>query len=170
WVGGISLYISKKEVEEEFQKFGKIQGVAFSHDQTSAYIDFEKQELAIFDHRAFNGTDLGVKELCVDFWRSKGRAECSEAGNFNGRGSLPPGEMGVGHAKGSAGVRTREAKIPTNVQRVGLPNTHKVNEEALRRAMAAHGVVTDMKVFFQKGSMLMWSLQPLKELLMLRII
>ena len=42
WVGGISLYISKKEVEEEFQKFGKIQGVAFSHDQTSAYIHFEK--------------------------------------------------------------------------------------------------------------------------------
>uniref|UniRef100_A0A8R7RDR0 RRM domain-containing protein n=1 Tax=Triticum urartu TaxID=4572 RepID=A0A8R7RDR0_TRIUA len=55
--------------------------------------------------------------------------------------------MGVGHANGSAGVRMREAKIPTNVQRVGLPNTHKVNEEALRWAMAADGVVTDIKVF-----------------------
>uniref|UniRef100_A0A453LBV1 RRM domain-containing protein n=2 Tax=Aegilops tauschii subsp. strangulata TaxID=200361 RepID=A0A453LBV1_AEGTS len=49
--------------------------------------------------------------------------------------------------QGSAGVRMREAKIPTNVLRVGLPNTHKVNEEALRRAMAAHGVVTDIRVF-----------------------
>ena len=46
----------------------------------------------------------------------------------------------------SAGVRTREAD-PTNVLWVGFPNTHKVNEEALRRAMAAHGVVTNMKVF-----------------------
>ena len=41
----------------------------------------------------------------------------------------------------------REAKNPTNVLWVGLPNTHKVNEEALRRAMAAHGVVTNIKVF-----------------------
>uniref|UniRef100_A0A8R7QHF8 RRM domain-containing protein n=1 Tax=Triticum urartu TaxID=4572 RepID=A0A8R7QHF8_TRIUA len=55
--------------------------------------------------------------------------------------------MGVGHANGSARVRMREAKIPTNVQRVGLPNTHEVNEEALRRAMAADGVVTNIKVF-----------------------
>ena len=30
---------------------------------------------------------------------------------------------------------------------MGLPNTHKVDEEALRRAMAAHGVVTNIKVF-----------------------
>ena len=44
----------------------------------------------------------------------------------------------------------REAKIPTNVLWVGLPNTHKVNEEALRRAMAAHGVVTNIKVFLQR--------------------
>ncbi|KAM3258945.1 hypothetical protein ACQJBY_050610 [Aegilops geniculata] len=147
WVGGISPSISKQEVEEEFQKFGKIEGVAFSHDQTSAYIDFEKLEDAISAHRALNGADLGGKELCVDFQRSRGRAERSEAGNFNSRGSLPPGEMGVGHAKGSAGVRMREAKNPTNVLWVGLPNTHKVNEEALRRAMAAHGVVTNIKVF-----------------------
>ena len=41
WVGGISPSISKKEVEEEFQKFGKIQGVAFSHDQPFAYIHIE---------------------------------------------------------------------------------------------------------------------------------
>lgn len=147
WVGGISPSISKQEVEEEFRKFGKIEGVAFSHDQTSAYIDFEKLEDAISAHRALNGTDLGGKELCVDFQRSRGRAERAEAGNFNSRGSLPPGEMGVGHAKGSAGVRMREAKNPTNVLWVGLPNTHKVNEEALRRAMAAHGVVTNIKVF-----------------------
>ena len=55
----------------EFQKFGKIEGVAFSHDQTSAYIDFEKLDYAIFDHRALNGTNLGGKELCVDFQRSR---------------------------------------------------------------------------------------------------
>ena len=76
WVGGISLSISRQEVEGEFQKFGKTERVGFSHDQTSAYIDFEKQEVAIFYHRAFNGTDLGGKELCVDFWRSRGRAVC----------------------------------------------------------------------------------------------
>uniref|UniRef100_A0A453LBQ1 RRM domain-containing protein n=1 Tax=Aegilops tauschii subsp. strangulata TaxID=200361 RepID=A0A453LBQ1_AEGTS len=56
--------ISKQEVEEEFQKFGEIEGVAFSHDQTSAYINFEKLEDAIFDHRALNGTDLGARN-CV---------------------------------------------------------------------------------------------------------
>lgn len=76
WVGGISPSISKQEVEEEFRKFGKIEGVAFSHDQTSAYIDFEKLEDAISAHRALNGTDLGGKELCVDFQRSRGRAVC----------------------------------------------------------------------------------------------
>ena len=41
----------------------------------------------------------------------------------------------------------REAKIPTNVLWVDLPNTHKGNEEALRQAMVAHGVVTNIKVF-----------------------
>uniref|UniRef100_A0ACD5XZT7 Uncharacterized protein n=2 Tax=Avena sativa TaxID=4498 RepID=A0ACD5XZT7_AVESA len=146
WIGGISPSISKQKLEEEFQKFGKIEAVAFSRDQTSAYIDFEKLEDAISAHRALNGTDFGGKELCVDFQRSRGKAERLEAGNFNGRGSVPPGEMGVGHPKSSAGVRVREAD-PTNVLWVGFPNTHKVNEEALRRAMAAHGVVTNMKVF-----------------------
>ena len=76
WVGGISPSISTQEVEGEFQKFGKIEGVAFSHDQTSAYIDFEKLEDAISAHRALNGADLGGKELCVDFQRSRGRAVC----------------------------------------------------------------------------------------------
>ncbi|XP_047071562.1 flowering time control protein FPA-like isoform X3 [Lolium rigidum] len=109
WIGGISPAISKQELQEEFQKFGKIEGVAFSRDQTSAYIDFEKLEDAISAHRALNGTDLGGKELCVDFQRSRGRAERSEAGNFNSRGSVPPGEMGGGHVKASAGVRAREA-------------------------------------------------------------
>ncbi|PNT64948.1 hypothetical protein BRADI_4g35250v3 [Brachypodium distachyon] len=146
WVGGISPSISKEELEEEFQKFGKIEGVAFSRDQTSAYIDFEKLEDAISAHRALNGTVLGGKELCVDFQRSRGRAERSEASNFNVRGSMPPVDMGFGHAKGPAGVRLREGN-PTNVLWVGLPNTHKINEEALRRTMAAHGVVTNIKTF-----------------------
>ena len=48
WVGGTSPSISTYEVEGEFQKFGKIEGVAFFHDQTSAYIDFEKLEVAHF--------------------------------------------------------------------------------------------------------------------------
>jgi RNA recognition motif-containing protein len=30
WIGGISPAISKQELQEEFQKFGKIEGVAFS--------------------------------------------------------------------------------------------------------------------------------------------
>jgi RNA recognition motif-containing protein len=76
WVGGISPSVSKEELEEEFQKFGKVEGVAFSQDQTSAYIDFEKLEDAISAHRALNGKTLGGKELCVDFQRSKGRAVC----------------------------------------------------------------------------------------------
>jgi RNA recognition motif-containing protein len=76
WVGGISLSVSKEELEEEFQKFGKVEGVAFSHDQTSAYVDFEKLEDAISAHRSLNGRTLGGKELCVDFQRSKGRAVC----------------------------------------------------------------------------------------------
>jgi RNA recognition motif-containing protein len=74
WVGGISPTISKQDLEEEFQKFGKIEGIAFSRDQTSAYIDFEKLEEAISAHRALNGTELGGNELCVDYQRSRGRA------------------------------------------------------------------------------------------------
>ena len=76
WVGGISPSVSKEELEEEFQKFGKVEGFAFSQDQTSAYIDFEKLEDAISAHRSLNGRILGGKELCVDFQRSKGRAVC----------------------------------------------------------------------------------------------
>jgi hypothetical protein len=76
WVGGISPSVSKVEVEEEFQKFGKIEGLAFSQDQTSAYIDFVKLEDAISAHRSLNGKSLGGKVLCVDFQRSKGRAVC----------------------------------------------------------------------------------------------
>ncbi|KAF0914064.1 hypothetical protein E2562_026480 [Oryza meyeriana var. granulata] len=137
WVGGISSSISKEELEEEFKKFGNVEGVAFSRNQTSAYIDFDKLEDAISAHRALNGTVLGGQELCVDFQRSRGRTEWSEIGSFNGR---------VGPAKGSSGVRNREAQ-PTNVLWVGFPNTARINEEALRQAMAAHGVVTNTKVF-----------------------
>ena len=43
----------------------------------------------------------------------------------------------------------REAKIPTNVLWVDLPNTHKGNEEALRQAMVAHDVVTNIKDFLE---------------------
>jgi RNA recognition motif-containing protein len=76
WVGGISSSISKEELEEEFKKFGKVDGIAFSRDQTSAYIDFDKLEDAISAHRALNGRVLGGQELCVDFQRSRGRAVC----------------------------------------------------------------------------------------------
>ncbi|KAF2917067.1 hypothetical protein DAI22_09g165200 [Oryza sativa Japonica Group] len=136
WVGGISSSISKEELEEEFKKFGKVDGIAFSRDQTSAYIDFDKLEDAISAHRALNGRVLGGQELCVDFQRSRGRAEWLETGSFNGR---------TGPAKGY-GVRNRESN-PTNVLWVGFPNTAKINEEALRQAMAVHGAVTNTKVF-----------------------
>uniref|UniRef100_A0A0D9XFN4 Reticulon-like protein n=1 Tax=Leersia perrieri TaxID=77586 RepID=A0A0D9XFN4_9ORYZ len=137
WVGGISSSISKEELEEEFKKFGQVDGVAFSCDQTAAYIDFDKLENAISAHRALNGAVLGGQELCVDFQRSRGRAEWLETGSFNSR---------VGPPKGSSGVRNREAQ-PTNVLWVGFPNASKMNEEALRQAMAVYGVVTNTKVF-----------------------
>ncbi|CAN6167646.1 unnamed protein product [Urochloa humidicola] len=148
WVGGISLSVSKEELEEEFQKFGKVEGVAFSQDQTSAYIDFEKLEDAISAHRSLNGRILGGKELCVDFQRSKGRAEWSEASSFNGRVSGPPGDKrGTGPPKGSAGTRLRDAQ-PTNVLWVGFPASYKViDEEKLKQAMSAFGVVTKIKIF-----------------------
>ncbi|CAL5073339.1 unnamed protein product [Urochloa decumbens] len=148
WVGGISLSVSKEELEEEFQKFGKVEGVAFSQDQTSAYVDFEKLEDAISAHRSLNGRILGGKELCVDFQRSKGRAEWSEASSFNGRVSGPPGDKrGTGPPKGSAGTRLRDAQ-PTNVLWVGFPASYKViEEERLKQAMSAFGVVTKIKIF-----------------------
>jgi RNA recognition motif-containing protein len=148
WVGGISLSVSKEELEEEFQKFGKVEGVAFSHDQTSAYVDFEKLEDAISAHRSLNGRTLGGKELCVDFQRSKGRAEWSEASSFNGRVSgLSGDKRGTAPLKGSAGTRAREAQ-PTNILWVGFPGSYKViDEEALKQAMTAFGVVTKIKIF-----------------------
>nr|CAB3453948.1 unnamed protein product [Digitaria exilis] len=148
WVGGISPSVSKEELEEEFQKFGKVEAVAFSQDKTSAYIDFEKLEDAISAHRSLNGRTLGGKELCVDFQRSKGRAEWSESSSFNGRVSGQPGDKrGTGPSKGSAGMRMREAQ-PTNVLWVGFPASYKViDEEALKKAMSAFGVVTKIKIF-----------------------
>jgi len=148
WVGGISPSVSKEELEEEFQKFGKVEGFAFSQDQTSAYIDFEKLEDAISAHRSLNGRILGGKELCVDFQRSKGRAEWSEASSFNGRVSgLPGDKRGTAPLKGSAGTRAREAQ-PTNVLWVGFPGSYKViDEEAFKQAMSAFGVVTKIKIF-----------------------
>ncbi|KAK8460147.1 hypothetical protein SEVIR_2G284400v4 [Setaria viridis] len=148
WVGGISPSVSKEELEEEFQKFGKVEGVAFSQDQTSAYVDFEKLEDAISAHRSLNGRTLGGKELCVDFQRSKGRAEWSEASGFNGRVSGPPADKrGTGPPKGSAGSRMRDAQ-PTNVLWVAFPASYKViDEEMLRQAMSAFGVVTKIKIF-----------------------
>ncbi|KAL6601761.1 hypothetical protein ACP70R_044981 [Stipagrostis hirtigluma subsp. patula] len=148
WVGGISPSVSKEELEEEFQKFGKVEGFAFSQDQTAAYIDFEKLEDAISAHRSLNGKSLGGRELCVDFQRSKGRAEWSEASSFSARVSGPPGEKrGTGPAKGSAGIRMREAQ-PTNVLWVGFPGSYKViDEELLQHAMSAYGVVTKIKTF-----------------------
>ncbi|KAL6846772.1 hypothetical protein ACP4OV_024220 [Aristida adscensionis] len=148
WVGGISPSVSKEELEGEFQKFGKIEVVAYSQDQTSAYIDFEKLEDAISAHRSLNGKTIGGQELCVDFQRSKGRAEWSEASSFIGRASGPLFEKrGTGPAKGSAGLRLREPE-PTNVLWVGFPGSYKViDEELLQRAMSAFGVVTNIKIF-----------------------
>ncbi|KAJ1290422.1 hypothetical protein BS78_02G242000 [Paspalum vaginatum] len=148
WVGGISPSISKEDLEEEFQKFGKVDNIALSQDQTSAYIDFENLEDAISAHRSLNGKTLGGKELCVDFQRSKGRAEWSEASSFNGRASGSLGDKrGTAPAKASAGTRMREAQ-PTNVLWVGFPGSYKViDEEALKQEMSAFGVVTKIKIF-----------------------
>jgi RNA recognition motif-containing protein len=59
WIGGISPAISKQELQEEFQKFGKIEGVAFSRDlHTSTLRSWKMQFLRIEVHAVYHVLDL----------------------------------------------------------------------------------------------------------------
>ncbi|KAF8768977.1 hypothetical protein HU200_007069 [Digitaria exilis] len=168
WVGNLPSYVSEGDLMALFAPHGALDcALARAGSRSYAFVLFRtRPRLAQLSRppgarrsgalpcapssrgRSLNGRTLGGKELCVDFQRSKGRAEWSESSSFNGRVSGQPGDKrGTGPSKGSAGMRMREAQ-PTNVLWVGFPASYKViDEEALKKAMSAFGVVTKIKIF-----------------------
>ena len=70
WVGGISLAVTKEELEAEFRKFGKIEDFKFFRDRNTACVEFFNLDDATQAMKVMNGKRLGGEHIRVDFLRS----------------------------------------------------------------------------------------------------
>lgn len=71
WVGGISLSVSKEQLEEEFSKIGKLENFKFLRDRNSALVEYYRLEDAATAVKTLNGRRIGGEPIRVDFLRSQ---------------------------------------------------------------------------------------------------
>ncbi|MCE2055891.1 hypothetical protein HAX54_043705 [Datura stramonium] len=71
WVAGISKYVSKEELEDQFKKFGKIQEYKLIRDRNAAYVEFARKEDAAEALKNMNRKKIGSKHIHVDYFRSQ---------------------------------------------------------------------------------------------------
>lgn len=58
-------------MEEEFQKFGKIEDFKFLKERNTAFVEYMRLENAIQAAKSMNGKRMGGEQLRVDFLRSQ---------------------------------------------------------------------------------------------------
>ncbi|GAV64311.1 RRM_1 domain-containing protein/SPOC domain-containing protein/RRM_5 domain-containing protein [Cephalotus follicularis] len=158
WVGGISPSVLKEELEEEFQKFGKIEEFKFLRDRNTAFVDFATLEDASQAMRNLNGKHVGGEQIRVDFLRSQpSRREQWHNSHdprddlFLGRG-LGPSDAHSGMKKSlshAPGGRKIEGQ-PSNVLWIGYPPSVLINEEMLHNALILFGEIERIKSFHDR--------------------
>lgn len=153
WVGGISPSISKEELEEEFQKFGKIEDFKFLKERNTAFVEYMRLENAIQAAKSMNGKRMGGEQLRVDFLRSQPSRREQWPSSYDHRDA--PSSRGVGlpdshlSAKrplpqSSLGLKTEQL---SNVLWVGYPPSVQIDEQMLHNAMILFGEIERIRSF-----------------------
>ena len=67
WVGGLGYWVSKAELEQEFDRFGMIRWIDYRPDESYSYIQYDSLDAAIAACNEMRGSRLGGHKLQVDF-------------------------------------------------------------------------------------------------------
>lgn len=164
WIGGINSKVTKKELEEAFSEFGKIEEFKLHRDRNSALVDYYKVENAIDAMKNMNGKHFGGEKIRVDFLRSqpsrRGWSEHHDPRDmhFNKRNSgfaespwLPsepprffPESSQYGQRRHPyGGQRGQQSKV----LRIRYPPSLPVDEQMLHNAMILFGEIENIKAF-----------------------
>ncbi|KAL4311924.1 hypothetical protein GQ457_01G034840 [Hibiscus cannabinus] len=152
WVGGISQYISKDELEEEFSKFGKIEDFRFLRDRNTAFVEYFKMEDASHAMRSMNGKRIGGAQIRVDFLRSHPSRREQWPNSHDFRNGPFAGRMGPSDSHFAKRPHSQLGGLkgdgqPSKVLWVGYPPSVLIDEQMLHNAMILFGEIEDIKNF-----------------------
>ncbi|KAJ4838469.1 hypothetical protein Tsubulata_034931 [Turnera subulata] len=146
WVGGISPAVTKEELEQEFQKFGKLEDFRFAMDRNTALIEYSRLEDASQAMKNMNGKRIGGEQIRVDFLRShpvrrepdfrESRDSPFSSTHAGARRTLPTQPSGG-----------RKDGPPSNILWVGYPPSVQIDEQLLHNAMILFGEIERIKSF-----------------------
>ncbi|RDX95437.1 Flowering time control protein FPA, partial [Mucuna pruriens] len=136
WVGGVTHYVAKEDLEAEFRKFGKVEDFKFFGDRGTACVEFLNLDDAIRAMKVMNWKRLGGGQICVDFLRSQStkRDLLVDHGQFQVRPQ---------HLQPSIGRNSQ----PSNILWIGFPPSFQIDEQMLHNAMILFGEIERIKSF-----------------------
>ncbi|CAN0857986.1 Flowering time control protein FPA [Linum grandiflorum] len=145
WVGGISPSLSKQQLEEEFQRFGKVQEFKFVRDRNTVYVEYLRFEDAVEAMKSMNGKRIGGEQIRVDFLRSPpSRREHMYDHRDSRENQFSSGLKRSQQTMSSGG---RKEGPPSKVLWVGYPPSLQIDEQMLHNAMILHGEIERIKSF-----------------------
>ncbi|XP_028757184.1 flowering time control protein FPA [Neltuma alba] len=151
WVGGISLSVTKEELEAEFRKFGKIEDFKFVRDRNTAFVEYYNLDDATHAMKMMNGKRIGGDQIRVDFLRSQSSKKdmLLEYGQLQGKTVGPPdfysGQKRPLQTQPSIG-RKGDSQ-PSNILWIGYPPSLQIDEQMLHNAMILFGEIERIKSF-----------------------
>ncbi|GMI92975.1 hypothetical protein like AT2G43410 [Hibiscus trionum] len=156
WVGGISLAVSKEELEQEFGKFGKIEDFKLLRERNTALVEYCRMEDASQAMRSMSGKRIRGEQIRVDFFRSHPLRRDQWPNSHDFRDGTSSGTMGFSdshsvakRAHSQLGGRRVDGQ-PSNVLWVGYPPSVQIDEQMLHNAMILFGEIENMKSFHSK--------------------
>lgn len=127
WVTGISKYVAKEALRDEFSKFGEIEEFKFQWDKNAAIVDYFRLEDATKALEAMNGKKKRGTTMHVDYLRSQSR-----------KAALP-----------SEG-QTEDEQQPSNILCISYPPVVHMDEQKLHNAMILFGEIEKITSFPSK--------------------
>ncbi|GKC41277.1 nucleotide-binding alpha-beta plait domain-containing protein [Tanacetum coccineum] len=124
WVTGISKYIAKEALRDEFSKFGEIEEFKFQWEKNAAIVDYFRLEDATKALEAMNGKKKRGTIMHVDYLRSQSR-----------KANLP-----------SEG-QTEDEQKPSNILCISYPPVVHMDEQKLHNAMILFGEIEKITSF-----------------------
>ncbi|CAN1146505.1 Flowering time control protein FPA [Linum perenne] len=145
WVGGISPSLSKQQLEEEFQTFGKIEEFKFLRDRNTAFIEYIRLEDAVEAMKSMNGKRIGGEQIRVDFLRS----HLSRRDHMYDHRDSRENQFSSGLKRSQQPLSSggRKEGPPSNVLWVGYPPSLQIDEQMLHNAMILFGEIERIKSF-----------------------
>ncbi|CAI0541061.1 unnamed protein product [Linum tenue] len=148
WVGGISPTLSKLQLEEEFQSFGKLEDFKFLRDRNTAFVEFCKLEDAVVAMKSINGKRIAGEQIRVDFLRSQpSRREYAHDYRDSRENQYSVAQPGLRRSQQPMSSGGRREGQPSKVLWVGYPPALQIDEQMLHNAMILFGEIERIKSF-----------------------